>query len=189
MLHYIRHNDAGELVGCDTRGFGWPDGADPRDPNTTDPVAKLLQQKRENPKYGFSGWVPYTCGCRRKPVSCGCAKMIVSTHYYNGVVLFPKPDLTLEIDGIDGSTDSINDRTPEAEVDLVLKAAAPDGHEALIVGLPGVYNALPETTKVTFSGGRTNLVRITVPPQGVVTTLHTTGKYVKTCIFSIRGWA
>jgi len=143
---------------------------------------------RENPIYDFVDWVEYRCGCAKQPVSCSCANKMLGGHYYNGVVLFPKPAMSVEIAGAEASLTDPNDYPAGSTVELVLRGFAPDGHVVEISNLLGVYEMLPSATPVTFTDGVTPPVQLSVPPQGVVGGVVANSKYVRAFMCLVRGW-
>ena len=109
-------------------------------------------------------------------------------HYYNGIILFPKPALTIEADG-NVVTDILN-VTPSSTVNLVLVAAVPDEHTVDVFETAGMQvSVLESPVTLTFYGGRSGSVQLQVPPQGVSSVVQWTSKYVQTFELVIRGWA
>jgi len=188
MRHYIRRTEIGELVGCDTRTRGWPDGADPNDQDTKDAAAARLRALRARIG-GFVAWVAYDCPCPRDLQSCMCAYGMVDDHYYNGVVLFPKPELTLEVNESAVSTDTV-DLAPGSSAQLRLVGAVPNGHTVDVFLHDAREGSGPRLlTTVKFNGGTSDTTQIKAPQQGMSLLIHGSSKYVRRFTLTVRGWA
>lgn len=189
MRHYIRYDSDGALIGCDTHSRGWPLGADPRDPDTTNGAALRVRGRRLLGKVPYEGWAAYDCPCGRSVVSCQCAYRLLPDHYFNGTVLFPKPALTIEVDGaviLDGKLSAV----PNSQVLVVLKAATPDGHEVVVSDFVGNLSPLlTEPLTMSFNGGVTESVGLTVPPQGISSSVRGISRYVRGFSLTLQGWA
>lgn len=189
MRHYIRYDSDGELVGCDTRTYGWASGADPRDAGSTDEVAQWLRKYRTESGTPFAGWVDYDCPCSRSVQTCACAHRFAPDHYFNGQVLFPKPALSIELDEATISDSRIT-ASPGAILRLVLLAQTPEGHAVEIADYPTASaRLLEQPTTVSFSSGRSAMVELTAPPQGVSGTISGRSKYVRGFALTVLGWA
>ena len=187
MRHYLRYDQNGELVGCDTRTFGWPGSADPRDPDTTDAVARWLQTIRTGAVPAFNGWAAYDCSCSRDVGSCLCPYNLIPNHYFNGKVLFPKPDLTVEVDGIPVGAEKIL-APPGATVELRLRASVPDQHVVSVTNVMGCSVSLLDDCELTFSGGLSSVVEVLAPQQGICGTISGKSKYVREFRLTLLGW-
>ena len=187
MRHYLRYSQDGELVGCDTRTFGWPTLADPRDPATSDPVAKWLQSFRLQTTPAFDGWAAYDCPCPRAAGSCPCAYSMVPDHYYNGKVLFPKPTLTVEVDGEPVTTGKVT-ASPGASVLLQLRAAVPDHHTVRVATARESLASPLDACELSFTGGLSTTVELLVPQQGICGTISGKSKYVREFYLTLLGW-
>ena len=189
MRHYIRYNSIGVLVGCDTRTHGWPVGADPRDPNTEDSAAIWIQKRRSNSKAPYAGWAAYDCPCTRSVGSCHCASKMLPDHYFNGTVLFPKPALTVEVDGFPVVGGRLT-ATSDSQVVLVLRAAVPEGCEVVVADTRGnLSSVLAEPATLVFSNGTTAPLHLTVPSQGISSSIKGINKYVRSFVLTLQGWA
>jgi len=186
MRHYIRHSSDGELVGCDICTGGWPAHADPRDPDTTDSAARNLRKYLTHPT--FSGWAAYDCPCSAQVVTCQCPFSLLPNHYYNGVVIFPKPSLTLEVDGAPVEGGSLF-AVPGSVVSFVIRAAAPDGYVAYAHYQGESVDPDNAVIVLTFNGGVSAPTELTVPVQGVSNTINGKSKYVREFQLTITGWA
>jgi len=191
MRHYIRYDGNGELIGCDTRTGGWPVGADPRDSNTSDPTAQWLNKQRVSAGLTCAGWAAYDCPCPRDKQSCLCPYGVVDFHYFNGVVLFPKPQLTVIVNGApyDGSTVRAAPVVVPAgsTVTLQLLAATIPGHQTELQSVTKDQAAMLTPT-LTFADGQSNVVNLIAPPQGVTGILTGRSKYVRRFFVTIKGW-
>jgi hypothetical protein len=187
MRHYIRYGLDGDLVGCDTCTEGWSPDADPRDPNTTDRVAQGLRKRREEMNPTFSGWAAYDCPCSRTVVSCLCPYNLLPNHYYNGVVIFPKPSLAIEVDGNLIEQDSLTS-TPGSTLQITLHAATLDDHIVELVNTSGLVTLMDGPKELVFNGGVSSAAQLTVPPQGVSGTIRGKSKYVREFCLTITGW-
>ena len=187
MRQYIFYADDGALLGCELRVGGWPPGADPRDPKTQSRVAQIARKNRIEQSPDFAGWVPYDCPCSTALQACQCSLNLIQNHYYNGKVLFPKPELTVAVEGVvvNGSSNI----APGAVAELIIRAAAPDGHTVLIKNTAGGVLLGDGPVTVSFSGGASAPVELTGPPQGVTHYIQWGSKYVRTDQLAIRGWA
>jgi hypothetical protein len=179
--------ESGELIGCEIRMGGWPAGADPRDPETSDKAAQLARKQRIELTPEFSGWVDYNCPCSRTSQFCQCPYALIPNHYFNGKVLFPKPALSIKLND-EVVVDGIASAAPESKATLALLAAVPNGHTVVVENAPG-SNLLVEPVMAVFTNGVSTDIAVIVPPQGVVGLLQWRSKYVRTFQLSIRGWA
>ena len=187
MRHYLRYDKNGELVGCDTRHGGWPDGADPRDAGTQDLAAQRVRKKRGAGQ--FVSWAAYDCPCPSSERTCLCPHGVLDHHYYNGVVIFPKPQLTVIVDGEPYGGEELR-RSPGSTVSLRLVAATTEKHQVLLESVTKDHASLFEgSLALTFVGGQTNTVELIAPPQGVLGAATGRSKYVRKFNVLIRGWA
>lgn len=187
MRHYIRYSTTGELVGVDVRSFGWADGVDPNDPDTTDKVAKFLRSRRSETQ-SHVGWVAYECPCPRSRDACKCPHALIDDHHFNGHVLFPKPELTVLVNGL--PAEQTTNVVPGSDVAIKLLAATPEGHKVTVTPVAGYIGELINAPEIlTFSGGESNTLTVVAPQQGITGSVTGRSNYVRRFNVALRGWA
>lgn len=189
VRHLIRYNSEGELVGVDRRMGGWPDDVDPNDPETTNPRAQKLRKTKATSGANFVGWASYRCPCPEHLKTCTCAHHVCQQNYYNGVVIFPKPELRILVNDVEVA--DLASVVPGSNSTLKLVGAIPDGHAVTVhdIAATKILSSDDHQVSLTFSGGESDPVEFVAPDQGMSATLAATSKYVRYFILNIRGWA
>jgi hypothetical protein len=193
MRHFIWYDTNGSLRGVHRHSRGWPDGEDLRDTQaTTQKVLKIQERMSREP--GFSGFAEYNCLCPSSVFMCTCAHQMLFDHYFDGERIVAKPELLIELGGEVVPTitlvgDNYTDLTPGSTVQLVLKAAVPDGHSVKVSNSPRGVPLLAEDTYLTFDDGVSESVEVLVPDQGLSGIVGGQTNLIRRFAVVVRGWA
>ena len=196
MRSYLTLNADGTFGSGHAANGGFLPENDLTDPNSTSPVVanvkQLVAARGETPQ----GWVAYDCPCPSHVTWCSCVHHRVNDSYLaNGNVVL-KPGRIgygghLLIDGVRNDT-----TTYQVPASLLANsthtlqyqcADIPDGHTITVMSAPELAPLINAPVTLTFTGGITNTVTFTVPPQMTSGCLLGKSKYVGLFNLFIRG--
>jgi len=187
MRHYLWYDATGEIRGRSKNINGF--SGDPLDSGTSDPEALDIRDYMLN-KLGFGivDGIAYDCSCIIGTEDCEHDAEALVGNYVSGGNLTQKLSAVLKLDGaVTPSSQDPVDLTPGAVVSFTVEAAVPDSHTLTLLE-EGV--ALSQTTPVlTFTGGVSNSVQLTIPPQGMSGKLGGADKLLGLFVINLRGWA
>ncbi|MGD9725487.1 MAG: hypothetical protein AB7L09_00360 [Nitrospira sp.] len=141
----------------------------------------------------FEGFAEFNCMCPSAAFMCSCAYEIMHSHYVAGSTVTAKPTLLVEVDGQAVKcghvfNNTFVDLTPGSTVNLVLRAAVPDGHSVAVSNSTS-HIALVTPTSLTFTDGVSDALPIQVPDQGLFGIVGGHSNLIQRFAVAVRGWA
>ncbi len=169
MRHYLWYDTNNQIQGEMLFEGGWPIGADPSDPASTHEAA-VANRDHFTALPNFGGIIDYNCPCPPSDRFCDCARQQVDGCYIDGASLAVKEAINFVIDGNSVSHNNNRDAphllAADAAFTLRLSGSLPDDTQITLDNCAGGVELLSTPQVLTFAGGATNTLNLTVPSAG-----------------------
>lgn len=185
MKHYLWYDSNGRLTGYSFDGDnGWV-GCPLDDASSTNPTAVGLRDAFLT-QDGNAGCIELDCSCPTVDPTCTCPNSRLMDRYWDGSALAARRDVQMNLDGVDISHLAFLDMAAGTTVPFkVVDGLAADGETCALKDLRG--EMVGGEVVLTFTGGETNAINLTVPPSTIVGAALLDGLKIKVQGFSIRG--